>query len=46
MADAENRLEQHTSTNEMRTDYAIEEHYRSVEVCIKNTVFSLILQIS
>ncbi|CAF3946868.1 unnamed protein product, partial [Rotaria magnacalcarata] len=31
MADAENRLEQHTSTNEMRTDYAIEEHYRSVE---------------
>ncbi|CAM4782634.1 unnamed protein product, partial [Rotaria magnacalcarata] len=38
MADAENRLEQHTSTNEMRTDYAIEEHYRSVEDLINENI--------
>ncbi len=32
MTDAENQLEKHTSTTEMKSDYAIEEHYRSVEV--------------
>ena len=40
MTDAENRLEKHTSTNEMKSDYIVEEHYRSVEVCT-NTYFSL-----
>ncbi len=36
MTDAENQLEKHTSTTEMKSDYAIDEHYRSVEVCRDN----------
>ena len=32
MTNAENQLEEHTSTNEMKSDYVIDEHYRSVEV--------------
>ncbi|CAF1532363.1 unnamed protein product, partial [Adineta steineri] len=31
ITDAENQLEQHTSTNEIESNYAIDEHYRSVE---------------
>jgi hypothetical protein len=34
MKDVESRLEKHTSTNEIVSDYVIEEHYRSVEVLI------------
>jgi hypothetical protein len=32
MKDAESRLEKHTAANEIKSDYDIEEHYRSIEV--------------
>lgn len=32
MADVEARLEKHTGTDGRQSDYAIEEHYESVEV--------------
>ncbi|CAF4608424.1 unnamed protein product, partial [Rotaria sp. Silwood2] len=38
MTDAENQLEKHTSTNEMKSDYVIEEHYRSVEDLINENI--------
>lgn len=32
MQDAENQLGKHTSTNDLKSSYDIEEHYKSIEV--------------
>ncbi|CAF3804026.1 unnamed protein product [Adineta steineri] len=38
ITDVENQLEQHTSTNEIESNYAIDEHYRSVENLINENI--------